>query len=108
FICAPGPLRRRCMHTNPVRAGLAVALLATLAIATGCSSSAKSSSSTTSPQTTSPMVTVPTQTSAPSANAPKTDMITIKNFAYGTPITVKAGATVTVFNDGDQTHTLSA
>jgi plastocyanin len=35
-------------------------------------------------------------------------MITIKNFAFGTPITVKPGATVSVLNDGDQTHTLSA
>ena len=51
---------------------------------------------------------MPTATSGGSTSAPAANSITIKNFAFGAPITVKAGATVTVFNDGDQTHTLSA
>jgi plastocyanin len=90
--------------TTRTRIGLATAVLATIAIGTGCSSSAKSGAAPTSP--TSPMATA---TSRAPANAPAMgNTITIKNFAFGTPITVKPGATVTVVNDGDQTHTLSA
>jgi plastocyanin len=46
-------------------------------------------------------------TTIPAAPA-ATDTITIKNFAFGAPITVKPGATVTVKNVGTESHTLSA
>jgi plastocyanin len=36
------------------------------------------------------------------------DTITIKNFMFGAPITVKAGATVTVKNTDPTTHTVAA
>jgi plastocyanin len=36
------------------------------------------------------------------------DTITIKNFMFGAPITVKAGATVTVMNADSTTHTVAA
>src|SRR4051794_21937875 len=78
---------------------VAAAVLAAVTLGAGCSSSAKSGSSATSRTAT---------TSAPTSAPATGDTITIKNFAFGAPITVKAGATVTVVNDGDQTHTLSA
>ena len=66
-----------------------VAVLVVFAAA-GCSSSSKSASPTTS-----------------SASA-GTNAITIKNFNFGAPITVKAGSTVTVMNTDTTTHTVAA
>jgi len=76
-------------------------------VAAGCGSSATSESMTPS---TRPMPTMTTQgaNDATTLAQPARDTITIKNFAFGAPITVKPGATVTVKNVGVETHTLSA
>jgi plastocyanin len=63
-------------------------------VATACGSSS-------SPKSSSPSTTIATPTTA--ANT-----ITIKNFMFGDPISVKAGSTVTVMNTDTTTHTVAA
>jgi plastocyanin len=78
-------------------------LVLATAFAAGCGSSSSSSSKadTTSPSDTS------AQTTSPSGPADAAT-ITIKTFKFGDPITVKAGATVTVKNADMTTHTVLA
>jgi plastocyanin len=49
-----------------------------------------------------------TTASRPAATQPAAATITIKNFMFGTPITVTTGETVTVKNADTTTHTLAA
>lgn len=90
------------------RAALGAAVLATIAIGAACGSSATSSPSATVSTPTTTVTAMPPSSTSPAPTPATGDTITIKHFAFGAPITVKPGATVTVVNDGDQTHTLSA
>jgi plastocyanin len=74
------------------RIALCSIVLATAFAAAGCSSSSKSSDK-------------PTGTTTATASGAT---ISIKNFMFGDPITVKAGATVTVKNTDATTHTLAS
>ncbi len=78
---------------------------ATLALAAGCAShgaSPRASATTHQPATSS------TAPAAPNTDATPTARITIKNFAFGAPITVRRGASVTVVNSDDTAHTVTA
>jgi plastocyanin len=79
-----------------LRIALCAVALVTGFAAAGCSSSSKPS---TAPSSSTPGSTAASQTA---------DTITIKNFMFGDPITVKAGATVTVMNTDSTTHTVAA
>jgi plastocyanin len=79
-------------------------VLSAAVIAAGCGSSSSAGSKSTSPTTVGSSAS-PTTMAAPTG-APNT--ITIKNFMFGTPITVKAGTTVTVMNTDPTTHTVAA
>lgn len=86
---------------------VAAAVMATAA-ACGSSSSdaaAPASSSAAAPSTSAPAVAAGSETSAPPA-APA--VVTIKDFAFTTPATVPAGATVQVKNDDGEAHTVTA
>ncbi|HZT66241.1 MAG TPA: cupredoxin domain-containing protein [Acidimicrobiales bacterium] len=69
------------------------------------SPSGSSTASTSSTSSTSSTVSTPSASPAPSA----ADTIVIKNFAFQpASLTVLAGATVTVHNEDDSTHTVTA
>ncbi|MDQ1481800.1 MAG: hypothetical protein QOI44_2661 [Actinomycetota bacterium] len=87
-------------------AALCTILVAAALGAAGCGSSSDSASS--APPLSSPSSTsAQTPASKPAASLPG-DTVTIKNFAFGSPITVKAGAVVTVHNADGTTHSLAA
>lgn len=75
-----------------------VALIAALAGATGCGARSGPSGE------------VPEAPAAGTAQAPAAEepVITVEDFAYELPASVAPGATVTVINEGDATHTVTA
>jgi plastocyanin len=80
----------------------AIALVASCSVAAGCSSTSPSSS-TAPPQQ-------PASSSVSSAAAPSTASatITIANFAFGAPLTVKPGQKIQVVNNDSAPHTVTA
>jgi plastocyanin len=101
------------MNIGKVRAAFLMALL--LAGAAGCASGGGSTATTSVPAPT-PTASMPMESSpATTSAAPGTGSamasaaaITIKDFAYGDPITVSPGATVTVTNMDTAEHTVTA
>jgi plastocyanin len=89
---------------NLHRIPLAVAATGLLAVVTACGSS---SSGTASSGTAS---TPPAATAAAGGTAAATSgsTITIKNFAFGSPLTVKPGEKITVVNDDSAPHTVTS
>lgn len=75
-----------------------VALIAALAGATGCGARSGPSGE------------VPEAPATGTAQAPAAEepVITVEDFAYELPASVAPGATVTVINEGDATHTVTA
>ncbi len=88
------PIGKTSVGARPVLTVILVGLVLALA---ACSSSGSAGSSTASPSGTS------------SSGAPRADSITIHNFAFSpSTVTVRPGATVTVTNKDQVTHTLTA
>jgi plastocyanin len=73
------------------------ALLLLGAVATGCSSTTAPSASSSSPPV--------AMTGAPAADGPT---ITISNMAFGDPITVSPGATITIVNADTAEHSVTS
>ncbi|MFI7585144.1 cupredoxin domain-containing protein [Kocuria sp. M1N1S27] len=80
-----------------------VALIAALAGATGCG--ARSGPSGEVPEAPSAGASAAGTPQAPATEEP---VITVEDFAYELPASVAPGATVTVINEGDATHTVTA
>jgi plastocyanin len=96
----PGRRTRTVKHLSVLAAVAAV--LATAAACGGSSAAAPPSPSAGAPVSSAPAAAA--ASSAPAAPA----VVTIKDFAYGVPATVAAGATVQVKNDDGQAHTVTA
>ncbi len=94
---APRHLLRRSMTAVGV-AGVAVALLA------GCGSSSSSDSSGSAPSAQSSAASSPSSGSDSSANAVT---ITIKDYKYTVPSSVKPGQKISVKNEDSQAHTVT-
>jgi plastocyanin len=99
------------MNIGKVRAALLVALV--LAGTAGCASGGGSTAPTSAPAQT-PTASMPME-SSPAVASPGTGSpmapaaaISIKDFAYGDPITVSPGAVVTVTNMDTAEHTVTA
>jgi plastocyanin len=94
------------MNVRKLRAGLPALVLAlVLAVTAGCAGGGSPAPASPAP----PAATATagtTATGGPAASAAAS--ITIKDFAYGTPITVSPGATVTVTNQDSARHTVTA
>lgn len=85
-----------------------IVLAAALAGATGCaarSGPAGEAPEAPASQAPAPTAAAPGSTAAPSAQEA---VITVEDFAYELPDSVAPGATVTVINDGEATHTVTA
>jgi plastocyanin len=98
--------RRRIPILRTVAAGSA---LAAAVLVAGCGSS-HPASSTNAPRTV-PSTIPDTALGSPTTSAPKIaggNVITIKNFSFGAPITVAPGAKVMVHNADSTTHSLSS
>ncbi|WP_427007825.1 cupredoxin domain-containing protein [Pseudarthrobacter sp. H2] len=90
------------MKIGKVRAAFLVALV--LAGTAGCASGGGSTATTSAPAPTS-TASMPVESSSAVASAAA---ITVKDFAYGDPITVSPGATVMVTNMDTAEHTVTA
>ncbi|MEX5297200.1 cupredoxin domain-containing protein [Kocuria sp. CPCC 205292] len=85
----------------------AVALVAALAGATGCA--ARSGPAGEAPEAPAPSAPAPGSEARSSAAQPAEEpVITVEDFAYELPDSVAPGATVTVINEGEATHTVTA
>lgn len=85
-----------------------IVLAAALAGATGCA--ARSGPAGEAPEAPASQAPAPTAAAPGSAAAPSAQeaVITVEDFAYELPDSVAPGATVTVINDGEATHTVTA
>lgn len=83
-----------------------VALIAALAGATGCG--ARSGPAGEVPEA--PSAGAPAATASPGAAAAPAEeaVVTVEDFAYALPASVAPGATVTVINEGEATHSVTA
>lgn len=83
-----------------------VALIVALAGATGCG--ARSGPAGEVPEA--PSAEAPAATASPgTADSPAEEaVVTVEDFAYALPASVAPGATVTVINEGDATHSVTA
>lgn len=87
----------------------AVILVAALAGATGCGARSRPSGEAPDPPSAgAPAATPSAAASAAEAQAIGETVVTVEDFAYELPVTVDPGATVTVINAGQATHTVTA
>jgi plastocyanin len=82
------------------------ALLVTATVLTGCGGGGQSSSSST--PASAATQSAPTQTSSPPPTARPAGDIVIANFAYTVPVSVRPGQQLTVVNNDDANHTVTA
>lgn len=86
-----------------------VVLVAALAGATGCGArSGPSGEVPEPPPAGAPAATATPDASPTEARAAEEAVITVRDFAYELPSSVAPGATVTVLNEGEATHTVTA
>jgi plastocyanin len=89
--------------SGPTRTALAVTALGTALLLSGCGGSSSSTAGSGSPS----MSMSPGSHMSMSSGSHQAT-ITIKNFAFSGPASVPAGSTVTVTNDDQETHSLTA
>jgi plastocyanin len=87
---------------------LVVMLSGTAGCGTGSSTPTATGSPTASTMSAGPPSSMPSSSSTESGPAASATAITIKDFAYQTPLSVSAGATVTVTNTDAAEHTVTA
>ena len=90
---------------NNAKVGAAFLVALVLAGTAGCASGGGSTATTSGPAQT---ATGPAQTATGPGTAGSAAAISIKDFGYGAPITVSAGAMVTVTNVDTAEHTVTA
>jgi plastocyanin len=85
---------------------LAAVLTAAVVGLSGCGSSGDSSNAGSTPKSSAP--TKPASSAGTSAHAAAAAMITIKNFAFQGPSSVKPGAELMVMNSDSETHSVTS